>query len=133
LRERLKHAFAVDPPGPAEPTEGEREAVEWFCRQVAKRQLSTPGLIALEMSRPLNFLASQAMHFFAPGVWAVARQESYEGYKHFAAFLERRGSMEYLERRIEELEREYENRKREPERPSPTPGPGDNTEESQPR
>ena len=56
-----------------QPTPEQQAPVEWFCRQVAKRRLATPGVIALEMSRPLNFLASQLMHFFSPAVWAIAR------------------------------------------------------------
>ena len=80
---------------------------------MARRHLTTPGLIALEMSRPLNFIASQTMHFFAPGVWALAKQQTYEGYRHFSEFLERRGAIEYLERRIEEIEAEYERKETE--------------------
>jgi hypothetical protein len=98
----------VEPSGPAEPTHDQQEAVDWFCRQVAKRHLTTPGLITLEMSRPLNFIASQAMHFFAPGVWAVTQPRTYEQYKRFAEFLEHRGAIEYLERRIEHFEAEFE-------------------------
>ncbi len=108
IRRKLRHAFAVEPPGPAEPTAEQQPAVDWFCRQVAMRHLTTPGLIALEMSRPLNFIASQAMQFFAPGVWAIARQQTYDHYLKFAGFLERRGAVEYLARRIEHFEREYE-------------------------
>jgi hypothetical protein len=108
LKSRIKHAFAVDPPGPAEPTPEQQEPVDWFCRQVAKRRLATPGLVALEMSRPLNFLTAQAMHFFAPGVWALARPRTHDQYQHFAAYLERRGSFEYLGRRIEHFEAELE-------------------------
>ena len=108
LRDKLKHAFAVDPPGPAEPTPQQQAPVNWFCRQVARRHLTTPGLIALEMSRPLNYIASQAMHFTAPGVWAIFRQRNYEQYQHFAGFLERRGSIDYLARRIEQFEKEYD-------------------------
>lgn len=104
-RASLRHAFAVDPPGPIEPTGDERAAVDWFCGQVARRRLATPGLIALEMSRPLNYVASQAMRAIAPGVWAITSDPTHEQYLHFASFLERRGSVEYLERRIEELER----------------------------
>ncbi len=114
VKQKLKHAFAVDPPGPSEPTPQQQPAVDWFCRQVAKRHLTTPGLIALEMSKPLNFLASQAMFFFAPGVWALARQQTYDGYRHFASFLERRGSLEYLVQRIEHFEEEYDKRPSEP-------------------
>ena len=62
-----RHAFAVDPPGPAEPTVFQRPAVDWVCTQIAKRHLSTPGLIFLEMTRPLNWLSAQAMHYSKPG------------------------------------------------------------------
>ncbi len=112
IREKMKHAFAVDPPGPAEPTPQQQTAVDWFCKQVAKRHLTTPGLIALEMSRPLNFIAAQAMQFFSPGVWAIARQQTYDEYRQFAEFLEQRGANEYLCRRIEHFERLYEQKER---------------------
>ncbi len=104
----LKHAFAVDPPGAAEPTPAQQAAVDYICRQVAKRHLTTPGLIGLEMSRPLNYLFSQTMHFFSPGAWAIFPHRTYQGYKDFAAFLERRGSFEYLARRIEHFEAQFE-------------------------
>jgi hypothetical protein len=103
-RDGLRHAFAVDPPGPAEPTQQQAQSVEWFCRQIARRKLSTPALIGLEMSRPLNWLGAMTMHAFAPGVWAIAKQQSYEQYTHFAQYLERRGAIEYICRRIEEME-----------------------------
>ena len=105
--EALRFAFAVDPEGPAEPREDEAAAVEWFCEQVARRHLSTPGLIALEMARPLNFLAAQMMQVLAPGVWAVAPRGVREHYDAFARFLERRGATEYLAARIEVLEGEF--------------------------
>lgn len=112
IREKMKHAFAVDPPGPAEPTPRQQTAVDWVCKQVAKRHLATPGLIALEMSRPLNFIAAQAMQFFSPGVWAIAGQQTYDEYRQFAEFLEQRGANEYLCRRIEHFERFYEQKER---------------------
>ncbi len=107
LRSKLKHAFAVDAPGAVEPTEAQRPAVEWVCMQVAKRNMTLPGLIVLEMTRPLNYLGAQVMHFSRPGVWAIAPSRLYSGYKNFAEFLEHRGSIEYMCRRIEELEAEY--------------------------
>ncbi|MCH8260272.1 MAG: hypothetical protein IIC46_08700 [Planctomycetes bacterium] len=107
LRSKLKHAFAVDAPGAVEPTKLQRPAVEWICTQIAKRHLSTPGLIFFEMTRPLNYLGAQVMHLTSPGVWAIAPKHIYGGYIHFAEFLERRGSMEYMCWRIEELEAEY--------------------------
>jgi hypothetical protein len=119
LRERVKHAFAVDPPGPAEPTDEQRPAVERVCREVARRRLTTPGLIGLEMSRPLNYIAAQAMHVWEPAVWAVFPQKTHEGYKHFAKFLEHRGAIEYIMLRIEEIEQEMEQAERAGSRAAP--------------
>lgn len=99
----LRHAFAVEPPVPAEPSDEQRAVVDRFCREIVRRQLVTPALMFLEMSRPLNYITAQALHFFAPVVSIVAGGQ---GHRHFAAFLERRGSIEYLVRRIEELEAE---------------------------
>ena len=62
----LKHAFAVDPPGPAQPTQAQALIVERVCREVVKRQLTTPAIMALEMARPLNHLSAQVLTFFQP-------------------------------------------------------------------
>jgi hypothetical protein len=99
----LRHAFAVDKPGPAEPTSPQKEVVDKICRQIVKRHLATPSLVFLEMSRPLNFIGSQVMHFFAPFVSALTDSE---GHRHFALFLEKRGSIDFICHRIEELEEE---------------------------
>ncbi len=107
MRPWLRHAFAVDPPGPAQPTLAQQPSVDWACTQVARRRLTTPGLIALEMSRPLNYIAAQAMHFFQPGVWAVVKQRTYRDYVAFSEFLERRGSIEYLAQRVEHFEAQF--------------------------
>ncbi len=107
LRSKLKHAFAVDRPGAVQPTDAQRPAVDWVCRQVAKRSMTLPGLIVLEMMRPLNYIGAQVMYFTSPGVWAIAPKHIYGGYNNFARFLENRGSVEYMCRRIEELEAEY--------------------------
>lgn len=99
----LKHAFAVDPPGPAEPTPEQQPAVEKVCREIVRRHMTTPALVFLEMSRPLNYVGSQALHFFQPVISVLTDSA---GPKHFAEFLERRGSIEYICRRIEDLEAE---------------------------
>jgi len=104
LRDKLRHAFAVDEPGPTEPRPEQQAVVDRFCREVARRKMAAPGLIALEMGRPLNFIASQTMHFFGPAVWALVRQQTWDQYKQFAAFLERRGAIDYLIQRIEHFE-----------------------------
>ena len=95
--EHLKHAFAVDS-GPVEPTERQMELVDIVCKAVVRRGMIVPALMALEMSRPLNFVASQAMHFFRPIVSVILDGPSIA---EFATFLEQRGSIEYLCQRLE--------------------------------
>jgi hypothetical protein len=98
----IRHAFALDPPGPAEPTEAQRPIVDRVCLEIVRRHLTVPAIAFLEMSRPLNFLAANAIHFFSPLLSALLTGGEH---RRFAEFLERRGSVEYLCRRIEELER----------------------------
>mgnify|MGYP006969563281 CR=1 FL=1 len=101
----LKHAFAVDPPGPAEPSDEQRAAVELICLQIVRRQLTTPALVFLEMARPLNFIGAQTLHFLGPFLSALSEPGAHaEAHKHLAQFLERRGSIDYICGRIEELE-----------------------------
>jgi hypothetical protein len=97
----LKQAFAIDPPGPVEPTRRQTEIIERLCREIIRRRLTTPALLLLEMSRPLNYITAQAIHFFDPLVRAVTDAE---GHREFANFLEQRGSIDHLVRRIEDLE-----------------------------
>jgi hypothetical protein len=104
----LKHAFAVEQPGPAEPTDTQRAAVERVCLEIVRRRLTTPALFGLEMIRPLNYLGSQALHFFAPVISVFAHSD---GHREFARFLEHRGSIEYICGRIETLETEAASRK----------------------
>ena len=86
----LKHAFAVDPPGPAEPNEAQKTAIDRVADEIVRRGLTTPTLMALEMSRPLNYVGSQAMHFFTPFLSVFTNTQ---GYQHLAEFLEQRGSI----------------------------------------
>jgi hypothetical protein len=97
----LKHAFAVDPPGPAVPNDVQRRIIERLCGEVVRRQLTVPALLMLEMSRPLNSFSAQALHFFQPIATAVV---STTDYHQFALFLEQRGSIEYVIQRIEALD-----------------------------
>jgi hypothetical protein len=97
-RDEFRKAFAVDPPGEAEPTEALAEIVDTAAKAVVRRNMTTPALMALEMGRPLNFVASQAIHFFRPIISVVLDTQAIN---EFATFLERRGSVEYLCRRLE--------------------------------
>lgn len=96
----LKHAFAVDPSGPATPTDAEAVLVDRLARAIVCRGLASPAVMALDCSHNMNFLASQAMVFVAPIVRII-----FDGreYGVFTRFLERRGSIEYMCRRIEAI------------------------------
>jgi len=102
FRDELKRAFEVEKPGPAAPTDRQLELVDIVCRAVARRGMVTPALMTLEMCRPLNFVAAQAMHFFRPIVSVILDGPSIA---EFASFLEQRGSVEYLCRRLEHWDR----------------------------
>lgn len=97
------HAFAIEKPEDIDPTPHQREIVDRLCQEVARRQMATPALLALEMSRPLNGLSAATMHMFQPIIAAVMSTDSYE---QFALFLEHRGSIDYLCKRIEHFEKE---------------------------
>ena len=102
LRDDIRNAFAVDKPGSAEPNERQAEICDVVCRAVIRRGMLVPALMALEMSRPLNFVASQALHFFHPIIAVILDGPTIE---EFATFLEQRGSVEYLCQRLEHWDR----------------------------
>ncbi|MBI5058627.1 hypothetical protein HZB60_02460 [candidate division KSB1 bacterium] len=67
--------------GPAPPEYLSPEQVELFDRLaagVAARRLTVPALLFLESARPLNFVGSQAMLFFAPFVHALFDTRQYD-------------------------------------------------------
>lgn len=96
-----KHAFAVEPAGIPRPTPAEAELVDRLARAVVRRGLATPALFMLDSSHPLNFLGAQAMLFFEPIVKVLFRGTDYTT---LARYLERRGSIEYVCRRIEDMQ-----------------------------
>ena len=100
----FKHAFATDRPGPAQPTDSQRHVVETVCREVVRRRLTAPALLALEMSRPLNYVTAQLLHFFQPFLVVLTDTAAYD---QFTAFLEQRGSVDYLAERIDAIEGEH--------------------------
>lgn len=102
--EQLKHAFAVDPPGPATPNDDERRIVDRLASEVVRRRLTAPAILFLESSRSLNYVASQLLVFFAPFAQVIFHAGDY---RTLVAFMERRGCVEYMCSRIEALEDEH--------------------------
>ena len=101
--DRIRHAFAIEDAADFEPTPREAAAAEKVCREVVRRRMTVPAVMLLEMSRPLNYLGAQALHFFQPFGTVLIEPGAWET---FANFLERRGSVEYLARLIEDAEAE---------------------------
>lgn len=101
----LKHAFAIDPPGPAEPNEDEARVLDRLARLVVRRGLTAPALFFLECSHPLNFVASSLMVALLPIVKLFFKGHDYAV---LTRFLERRGSIETLCRRIEVVTAEHD-------------------------
>ena len=101
--DRLRHAFGVDDADSFSPPEREKAVVEKICREVVRRRMTLPASMLLEMSRPLNYLGAQALHFFTPFATTLVDAQAWND---FAAFVERRGSVEYLIRKIDDFEAE---------------------------
>ena len=105
--EWLKHAFAIDPPGPAQPDDAERIVVEQICGEVVRRRLTIPVLLALEMSRPLNYVTAQFLHVVQPFLTVLTDGAAYD---RLTAFLEKRGSIDYIAQRLEAIEASHTTR-----------------------
>lgn len=75
--------------------------VEKLCVEVARRRLTMPAQLMLEMCRPLNYVSAQLLHFFEPIAGIVVNTGEWEA---FAKFLEQRGSIEYISLRLEAVE-----------------------------
>ena len=98
LRAALRHAFAVEPAGPAEPTPEERAALEPLIAEVRRRGMATPAVLFLEGCAPLNGVGAQALHFLQPFATAILDPVRYAT---LARYLERRGSVAWLVRELQ--------------------------------
>ena len=99
-----RHAFAVEKSEAFEATEPEQAVLDAVAQKAIRHGLAIPAILALESSRPLNFIGAQAMAFFEPIVRTIFAE--WEGYTIFYKVMERRGSVEYLIGRVEFFENE---------------------------
>ena len=79
--------------------ETQREVLERLAVELEKRHLSAPTIFTLEMSRPLSFVASQAMVVLGPLVQPIL---SFKDYDVLCDAFEDRRNVDWL---IERLER----------------------------
>ena len=86
----------AEAPGPLPPED--EQLLTAVARRVAQYRMEVPAVLFLESVRPMNFVGSQAMIFFAPLVQALFPMPQYE---RFAKLLEDRENLERLARLIE--------------------------------
>ncbi len=79
--------------------EDEREVLDKLARKVVEWQMTAPSIIFLESVRPLNYIGSQTMVFFEPIIQGVF---AFKDYDTLRLALEKRESIEFLIRKIEE-------------------------------
>ena len=79
----------------------QREVLAKVAEGLAVRRLTAPAIFTLESTKPLSYVASQALIFFQPIVQGLLGIKDYE---IFAAALEDRENIEWLIQRLEEHE-----------------------------
>ncbi len=100
IKKWLAHAFAVERPEDFTPTVEQQQIADRICKEIIRREMVTLAILTLETCRPLNYIGSQAIHFFTPLLSILVDPRSQ---KVFADFLEQRSSIEWLCQRLEFL------------------------------
>jgi hypothetical protein len=85
-------------------TEEEKDLLIRLSRKIVDLRMGVPAIFFLEMHKPLNFLGSQVMAFLDP---IVTTFFSVNEYKQIQQILEKRDSIEYFIREIENQESEF--------------------------
>ena len=96
----LKYAFAIEPPGPAQPTAVQAALIDRVCQEVVRREMILPAQMILDTSGPISFVVGQSMRFFEPFLMTILNPADI---REFATFLERRGAVEYISQRLDAL------------------------------
>ena len=79
----------------------QRQVLAKVAALLVSRRLTAPGLFILETTKPLSFLASQALIFLQPIVQTFLSVRDYET---FAAAIEDRDNIEWLIQQLEAAE-----------------------------
>lgn len=102
-RDRLRHAFAVEPDGPVEPDAHERELIDGVLRRIVAREMTGPASLFLESWRPLGAVTGQGMHALTPFVGVLMDADTWE---RLARYMQRRGAIPWMLDRLDALQRE---------------------------
>lgn len=91
-------------------TDEERALVRRVAAAIVDRRMAMPAILFLEGMRPMNFIGSQALHFFNPVLGTIF---SFREMERLAILLEKRQSIPELIGQIEQLDEERDGRERE--------------------
>jgi hypothetical protein len=92
IRAHLRHAFALESEG--RPLSAEDVTLlERVADAIVQRNMAAPAVMFLESMGPMNFLGSQALHFFTPFLEVVVPQRDIQRIAHL---LERRDTLSSL-------------------------------------
>ena len=99
----LRHAFAIKGPESVPLTPRQNTIVDRLAAKVVEWKMAVPAVIFLESMKPLNYVGSQVLVFFAPIATTIFDATDYA---ELTGLLEQRGNIEILLRRIEQKEDE---------------------------
>jgi hypothetical protein len=101
-----------DDPKRTKPTPEEQAMIDRFAQWVVLRSLTVPAIMALETTKPLNWIGSQMLLMAEPAAWAIEPmlkaffKFNHEDYLRFQRLLEKRWSMEQIILSIEKFDSE---------------------------
>ncbi len=87
----------------------DRRPLTRVAERIVRHGLQTPAVFFLEMTKPLSFFGSQALHFFGPVVTSFMRSDA--AYNQIAELLEDRENVEFLVQEIERIDTENQKEK----------------------
>jgi hypothetical protein len=79
------------------------EIIDKIAKFIVIRKMAAPAIMLIESLRPLNFIGSQLLYFFAPFAEIIFNPKEYQ---EFAALLENREYVKILIDRIDEIDHE---------------------------
>ena len=94
-----KNAFATGKREPKPLTPRQEEILDRLAAKVVEWKMTAPAILFLESVKPLNYVGSQVLVFFAPFVNTLFTVQDYD---EFTALMEERENIERLLQRIEQ-------------------------------
>ena len=74
-----------------------------IARFIVRFGLTLPAILTFESMRPLSYIGSQVMHMLSPSITAILSTTEWD---ELARLLERREGLDFILRRIEEVDEE---------------------------